>query len=111
MNISPSKAPWLLRTGSDRKRKIITFIGSAVGIIGYFAYFLGGFFAIVFGPVAFAMWQPNAPISRPIIWLGRTVGPTAFMAIYFSVMTAVAFILIWGMHVYDYTRKQPKRES
>ena len=111
MNFAPSKTPWLLRSGSERQTKIITLIGSAIGIIGYFAYFFGGLVAIVFGPVAFAMWRPDAPISQPIIWLGRTVGPTPFIVIYFSVMTAVAFILMWGIHVHDYTHQQPKRAA
>ena len=111
MYFSSSKAPWLLRSGSERQRKTITLIGRALGTIGYFVCFVGGLFAIVFGPVAFAMWEPDAPISQPIIWLGRTVGPTAFMIIYFSVMVAVAFILIWGMQVHDYTDRKVKDDD
>jgi len=111
MDLSHGKEPWLLRNCSERQRKIVTFIGGAIGILGYGVYFFGGLLVIVFGPAAFAMWRPDAPISRPIIWLGRAVGPTAFMVIYFSVMVAVAFILMWGIRVHDYTDKQRKRDA
>ncbi len=84
-------------------------LGSGIGIVGYFAYYFGGLCAIVFGPFRFAQMEPEAPISRPIIWLARAVGPGAFCIIYFSVMLTIAFVLFWGIQVYEYSRSPKSR--
>ena len=102
-NITP-KSPWWLRCGSDRQRRLLVSLGSWVGIIGYFIWFFGGLLAVIFGPIGFALWQPDAPISRPVIWLLMRFGPAAFFCGYYAVMAFVAFVLLWGIQVYDYSR-------
>jgi hypothetical protein len=102
----PSKEPWSVRACPERHRRKLIKLGRLIGVVGNFLWFVAGLFAIVFGPVKFAMMEPDAPFSRPIIWLGRAVGPTAFCIIYFSVMVAVAFVLMWGMKIHAYSRSQ-----
>jgi hypothetical protein len=99
----PTKQPWLLRVCPERHRRKLTTLGRLIGIAGYFVWFFGGLIVVIFGPFKFAMMEPDAPISRPIIWLARNVGTGAFCIIYFSVMLAVAFILLWGIQVYEYS--------
>jgi cytochrome b len=52
----------------------------------------------------FAKAEPDAPISRPIIWLVKAVGGTAFIFIYLAVMGAIACVLLWGIQICDYER-------
>ena len=73
-----------------------------VGVIGRFVFYFSGFGVTVFGPFFFAAHHPDAPVSRPILWLLQSVGPQAFVCIYFFTTVALAFILLLGTEVYDY---------
>ena len=69
--IKQPKEPWVLRVCPERYKRNVTFVGSLIGVLGYIVYLFGGFFAILFGPILFAKSEPDAPISRPVIWLAE----------------------------------------
>jgi len=102
MNTTIPKEPWLIRICPERHKRWFTPICFMVGVVGRFVFYFSGFCVVVFGPFFFAEQHPDAPFSRPILWLLQCVGPVAFACIYFITTTALAFILFLGTEVYDY---------
>ncbi len=74
-----------------------------MGMFSYFLLLLAGAAAILVGPLAFAFWQPEAPVSRLVLRLMAAFGAEAFIA-YLAVMGCIVLVLVWSVHVYDYVR-------
>ena len=102
MNATIPKEPWLIKICPERHRRWFIPICFMVGVIGRFVFYFSGFGVTVFGPFFFAAHHPDAPVSRPILWLLHSVGPQAFACIYFFITVVLAFILLLGTEVYDY---------
>ena len=98
--------PWLIRVCPERHKRWFTPICFMIAIVGRGVFGFSGFGVTVFGPLFFALHNPDAPVSRPILWLAHSVSSGLFMTIYFSSTVALAFILFLGTEVYDYRYKR-----
>ena len=75
-----------------------------VGAVGYVSFYMGGLFAILLGPLAYAAWRPNAPISQPVIWLKHLTGKDSFLLTYLLIQGFVAITLFCGSMLFEYLR-------
>jgi hypothetical protein len=57
---------------------------------------LAAFAGLFFGPLAFAVLRPDAPISQPVLWLRRVSGPDAFVLTYGLSMIVIIAIIYTG---------------
>ena len=101
------RVPWLLRVCPESRKSAVLRTGIVVGYIGYMVYLFAGLSAMLVGPLAFARSEPDAPISKLVIWFrGLFPGTFSFMMTYILIVFLVAWILLIGMTIFDYARFQ-----
>ncbi|HWL52474.1 MAG TPA: hypothetical protein VNQ90_08570 [Chthoniobacteraceae bacterium] len=98
------KTPWIFKFCPTRYLPLLEKLAFAIGSIGLAAFHLGGMVAIMFGPLVFAILQPDAPISQPVLWLRQYAGKDEFLLIYSFIQIPITVILFYSMQLLDYLR-------
>jgi len=115
MNSPIRKMPWILRECPERYRQKLIEVGVYVGWIGCAVFLLAGLYTLVRGPLDLCSKAPGAPISKIVNRFQRLFpSHDAFSVVYLLVMVAIAGVLLTGISILDYVRREgqpdPKSE-
>ena len=108
------KLPWVLRECPERYRGKLIEIGTYVGWIGCAVFLWAGLYTLIRGPLDLCRTAPGAPISKIVNRFQRLFpSHDAFSVVYLLVMVAIAAVLLAGISILDYVRRegQPNPKS
>src|SRR5262245_27658941 len=96
MHSAHEKPHWMIRLTPEFYRARVFRFGVIFGAACRLIWTLGAFAGFFLGPVLFAAWRRDAPLSQPVHWLRRVADGDSFIVVYSFLMLAVVAIVYSG---------------
>ncbi len=109
MSIRHSNPHWILRITPERHRARVTRIGAVFGFVCSMIWTLAAFSGLFLGPLVYALWRPEAPLSRLVRRLYSAPGDDSSILIYSSVMIAIIGLIYSGHTFLNYVSQESKK--